>query len=96
MFNLSLEELYSNLNVCKELTLDALLVEGYISQEVHDEFLQFYGIVVHKRNWFGRMFYKLNIFKNDKGDENCFSINVVKFVKGLKNKGEVYCIKVVN
>lgn len=76
-FTLTISDLTAHANSAKEVTLSALVADGYLTSEQADQFAEKYVILVSQKNMLGRIFDK--IFSSDKE-------NVVRFI-ALKKVG---------
>ena len=60
-------------NQAKEILVESMAVNGFITDDQCDEINQTYAIVVKRKGWFGKMWDKLH-----GADENSVQIAVVK------------------
>lgn len=73
---INMEANVSNANLCKDIVINAMISEGYISKERGEHFKNNYNVIISKRTWFQR-FYAL--FRKDRKPDGWF-FDVVKFV----------------
>lgn len=76
LYSMDIEQLTSNLNVAKEMLLEALEREGLLKGSAK-EIGEKYAVIIHKRGWLGSLWAKW--FEGLK-DEAGFRVTLVKIV----------------
>ncbi len=80
LYSMSPENLLTNMNVAKDVLLAGLEREGLL-KGMAKEIGEKYGLVIHKKGWFGSLWERLfGGMKDEKGAEG-FRVTMVKIVE---------------
>ena len=64
-FLVDMESHVKNANICKDIIIERLLKDGIIDQEVANDYMEKYQIVIVKKTWFKKWMDKFSDNKED-------------------------------